>query len=141
MSKEKNVDPKILLEQELTLKINGPLYISPKHKKPGFHYCLPTTEPGQIEYFQRLGYEVVKDEISIGDQKASDSSPLGSAVTVQSKDGMVHVLMACTEERFEQIEAVKYKIGRDRMKALGHLDGVSANHTYGDISIGNKKLN
>lgn len=139
--KEKNVDTKTRLEDELTMKIFGPLYIDPRHKKPGFHYLLPTTVPGNIEYYTRLGYEVVKSEMEVGDKKASDSSPLGAAVTVQSKDGLVHVLMACTEERFEQLEAIKLKIGKDRMKAIGHIDGINPAHSYGTVNFGNKPIN
>ncbi len=138
--KEKNVDTKTRLEDELTLKIFGPLYVNPSHMKPGFHYLLPTAHPGNIEYYMRLGYEVVKDEIAVGDQKASQSSPFGAAVTIQSKDGLLHVLMACTIERFEEIEAIKHKIGRDKLKGIGHVDGVSSAHTIGTVNLGTKKL-
>ena len=137
---KKNVDTKVRLEDELTMKVFGPLYISPKHMKPGFHYILPTSVPGQIEYYTRLGYEIVKDEIEVGDHKASQSTPLGAAVTVNSKDGLIHVLMACTEERFQEIEAIKLKIGKDKMKAIGHVDGVSAVHTIGSVNLGKNKL-
>jgi hypothetical protein len=140
MSKDKNVDTKVRLEDELTMKINGPMYIDPKHKKPGFHYILPTTQPGNIEYYERLGYVVVKEEMPIGDQKAAHSSPLGAAVTINSRDGIIHVLMACSDERFEEIEAVKAKIGKDRMKAIGHIEGVSAANTYGSVTLGKHKL-
>lgn len=137
---KKNVDTKVRLEDELTMKVLGPLYVDPKHKKPGFHYLLPTNVPGNIEYYERLGYVVVKDEIEVGDKKASHSSPLGAAVTINSKDGMLHVLMACTEERFQEIEAVKHKIGRDRMKAIGHVDGVSESNSYGKVTFGKPNL-
>ncbi len=137
---KKNVETKVRLEDELTMKVFGPLYISPSHMKPGFHYVLPTNVPGNIEYYMRLGYEVVKDEMSVGDQKASQSSPLGAAVTVQSKDGILHVLMACTIDRFEEIEAIKHKIGRDKLKGIGHVDGVASQHTIGTVNLGSKKI-
>ena len=137
---KKNVDTKVRLEDELTMKVFGPLYISPQHIKPGFHYALPTNVPGNLEYYARLGYEIVKDEIAVGDMKASQSSPLGAAVTVQSKDGILHVLMACTQERFEEIEAIKHKIGRDKLKGIGHVDGISSQHSIGTVNLGNKKL-
>ncbi len=136
---KKNTDKKVRLEDELTMKIFGPLYIDPRHMKPGFHYALPTAIPGNIEYYGRLGYEVVKEEISVGDMKAAQSTPLGAAVTVQSKDGIMHVLMACTEDRFQEIEAIKHKIGKDRMQAIGHIDGVNAANTYGGVNFGTKK--
>lgn len=141
MSEEKkNLDKKVRLEDELSMKINGPLYVDPSKLKPGLHYILPITIPGQIEYYERLGYEVVKEEIEVGDKKASHSSPLGAAVTINSKDGLVHVLMACTIERFEEIEAVKHKMGKDKMKSIGHVDGVGAVHTIGSVKFGSKNL-
>jgi hypothetical protein len=48
--------------------------------------------------------------------------------------------MACTQERFEEIEAIKHKIGKDKMKGIGHVDGVSSQHTIGDVKLGSKKI-
>lgn len=124
-----------------TVVLNGPLYVDPKYYKPGFKYCLPTNRPGEIAYFQRLGWEVVKDDsgdVCTGLDKPSQSSPLGTAVTIASKCGATHVLMEIPEELHAKFMKFMSDKNNQRMAALGHVDGIAPNLQYGSVDIQHK---
>ena len=123
-------------EMEIDYKtaLSGPLYFDDRHKKPGYVYEFVADRPGDIETKLRLGYEVVKDEIKVGDTTASKTSRYGSAVTVQSKCGTLLVLMAIHEERKKKFDEYLDKTNRDRYKALtsGQIDKVPTEYQQVD---------
>lgn len=102
----------------------GPLYVDPRHKKPGYVYHFISNEPGEIETRLRRGFHVVKDEFNVGKLNASMTSQFGSAVTVQSKCGRLLVLMACSEENFAKFMAFTDRKNRERTAAMGKIEGV-----------------
>ncbi len=119
----------------------GPLYVDPKHYRPGFKYCLPTTRPGEIDYFKRLGWEVVKDDSGVvvtGTDKASSTSALGTIVTIQSKCGAVHVLMEIPEELHAKYMKFMSSVNKQQMAALGHVENISKDLQYGSVGIADK---
>lgn len=121
----------------------GPLYVAPKHMKPGFKYALPTNRPGEIEYFKRLGYEIVKDdsgEVTTGSDKPSVASPLGTAVTIQSKCGVLHVLMEIPEELHAKFMKFMAEKNKQQMGALGHVSDIPAHLQYGGVTFDNKRV-
>jgi hypothetical protein len=122
-------------EIDYSLGTSGPLYINPEHIKPGYHYCFVSNKPGEIEMYKRRGYEVVQGDYKVGDQVASSSTMYGSAVTVQSKCGQLLVLMAITDEKYDRFEAFKDKQAKEREQALGHVEGIPENNTYGTVRL------
>jgi hypothetical protein len=126
---------------DYTIQNVGPHYIDPKFKKPGFFYCLVGNLPGQVEYYQRLGYEVVKDEdIKIGQEKPSNSHALGAAVTVQSKCGQLMVLMKLPNELKEKLDKHIENAVKEKNASMGHISGIPIEHQYGDIIYDKNKL-
>jgi len=119
----------------------GPLYVDPKYIEPGFKYALPTNRPGEISYYQRLGYEVVTDpystEIVTGSGKANSSTAPGSTVSIESKCGVTHILMRIPQELDDKFEEYKDKKNQEQLAAIGHVPGILPQHLTGTVKIGN----
>lgn len=127
-------------DEDFNLAVLGPHYIDPKYLQIGFCYGLVGNLPGQIEYYQRLGYEVVKDEdIDIGQDKPNKSSSFGSAVTVQSKCGQTMVLMRIPTDLKKKIDARVTARIKEKNASLGHVDGIPLSSQYGEIQFLNNK--
>lgn len=119
------------------LLMSGPLFVDEKYKKPGFKYAFVADRPGEIETYTRWGYEVVKDEIEVGEKtkKPSQSNKFGAAVTVQSKCGATLVFMAITDELHEKLMKYREGKGKQLMGSLGKIENVPEDNQYGSIKI------
>lgn len=125
------------------LQLRGPLFVDPKYLRKGFSpRWVDVASPGNIEVYSKLGYTVVKkDEVDmqVGDMKPSDSSRFGSAVTAQSKDGHLMVLMEIPQDIFDEIEAEKEEENRNVLHSVTHtIDGIDADSQYGEVKLGKK---
>lgn len=119
----------------------GPLSIDPRHKKPGFDYMWVGDLPGQLAYYQRLGFEIVKDEaIDAGDNHAANASKIGSAVTVKSKDGQTMYLMAVESDIYQQLLEYRNKVAAERLKSVGRLSDTPEHLQIGEVKYGKTKL-
>lgn len=124
---------------DYSLQTLGPHYIDPKHQKPGYHYGLVGNIPGQIEYYQRIGYEVVKDDdVKVGQEKPSISSSLGAAVTVQSKCGQLMVLMRIPNQLKEKLDKHVSTLVQAKNDSMGKIQGIPDSAQYGEIKYTNK---
>lgn len=137
--KPHTADREKLRQERRALMHRGPMYIDPKYKKPGFVYALPTTRPGEIEAHERLRYKIVKREMAIGDQVASSSSPLGSAVTIQSKCGALHVLMEITQEDFDLNQSIIEEDNQLLMSQIGNINEIPEQYKHGSTTIGHSR--
>lgn len=114
----------------------GPLYVDPKYLEAGYHYSFVTASiPGVFEYYERLGYVTVKKDVKAGDQTVATSSQHGSAVTVQSKDSQVLVLMRITNELFEELEQEQQEEVRALQESIYNPPGIDKNNLTGEIKI------
>ena len=130
-------------EIDYSLVTQGPLQVDPKYIEPGYHYMWPTNRPGEIDYYKRLGYEIVQDlsgDVKSGLDKPNTSSAFGTAVTVQSKCGATHILMKITDDLYNKFEAFKAEKNRQVRASLGHVDGIPSENQYGSITIDKNKL-
>lgn len=125
-------------EIDYEVKNAGPLYIDPRHKLPGYVYKFVSALPGNIEREERLGWVTVQDEFQVGDVKTNTSTRFGSAVTIQSKCGQLLVLMATTEENFDNFMKYRDKQSKEREASLGIVEGIPQHYQYGNITVKNK---
>lgn len=123
---------------DYSLVTQGPMQVDPKYLKPGYHYVFVGDLPGQIEQYERYGYEIVKENISPGDNVASKSTHVGSAVVVSSKCGQKMHLMAIEDELYEQFEAHKKKMADNQMMSLNQVQGIPSDHLTGSVKMGSK---
>jgi len=141
VSEETEIHSPVTEEIDYDLIETGPLYVDPRHKKPGYVYHFISNEPGEIEKRMRRGFHIVQDEMKVGSDKASTTSQFGSAVTVQSKCGRLLVLMACSEELFAKFMAYSDKKNRERNAALGSIDNVPGQYqTFNGQPLGEYKI-
>lgn len=120
------------VEEEVNYDLiaSGPLYVDPRHAKPGYHHTFVSDKPGEIEMYKRWGYEVVVDNFVVGGQNAATSTRFGSAVTVQSKCGQLLVYMAITDEKFAKLQDHQHKKNKEREASLGMISGIPSANQY-----------
>lgn len=115
-------------------------------KKKGFvrRWVMDKVEDGpRIKRFEAAGYELVRESIRVGDQKAGDANPLGSPVCTPAR-GFTNAwlyLMEIPEEWYEEDQRLKQeKIDQEEAK-MRHRGGSeqealrSKNREYGRIDI------
>lgn len=121
---------------DYSLQNLGPHYVDPKYLKQGFHYGLVGNLPGQIEYYTRLGYEVVKDDdVKIGQEKPNASHSIGAAVTVQSKCGQLMVLMRLPNELKEKLDQHINSLVEAKSISMSSVQGIPQENQYGKVTI------
>ena len=77
-------------------------------KDSDFEYRFVNDTGSRIHNFQTAGYELVTgDDISVGDNRVSDASDLGSAKRVISNDGTTSYLMRVKKEWYAEDQATK----------------------------------
>ena len=131
---------KMKKEIDYSLAYSGPCYVPAEFKLPGFQHCLVSNKPGEIEQYQRWGYEVVKNEIPASEKKPSQSHALGAAYTIQSKCGQTLVLMAISDELYEKLQAHRKSLVSSTEQALGRIDNVPDSNHFGKNTIDKKRL-
>jgi hypothetical protein len=99
-------------------------------KKPELEYRWVLDIPGRHQKFFDAGWEIVKDNLEVGQKAVDSASKLGSAISV-SRGGQVLVLMAIPKEWYDEDQKTK----QDKVTALeesmmqelraGRLDGQS----------------
>lgn len=89
----------------------GRLYFDEKYKKPGKVYRVVNDTPGRVKYLESLGYEIVRDEMKIGEDTVDNASSLGSALTldVGKTRSQPAVVMECDEDIYKERQAEKAK--------------------------------
>lgn len=87
----------------------GRLYFDEKYKKPGKVYRVVNDTPGRVKYLESLGYEIVRDEMKIGEDTVDNASSLGSALTmdVGKHKSQPAVVMECDEDIYNERQALK----------------------------------
>lgn len=84
----------------------GPQAIS-GDKDPNFVYRFVNDTGSRVSNFQQAGYEMVQDELIVGDSRVIDPSDLGSGKKVTSNDGTISYLMRIKKEWFDEDQAKK----------------------------------
>jgi len=75
---------------------------------PNFNYRFVRNSPGRVQKFEEGGYEMVTDDVRIGDPNIAKASNMGSAFSVTSGDNADRVyLMRIPKEYYESDQAAK----------------------------------
>jgi hypothetical protein len=75
-------------------------------KKPELEYRWVLDVPGRLQKFLDGGWEVVQDDLKVGQTAVDSGSKLGSAITT-SRGGQTLVLMAIPKEWYDEDQRVK----------------------------------
>lgn len=75
-------------------------------KKSDLEYRWVLDTPGRLQKFLDGGWEVVVDELKVGDKAVDSGSKLGSAITT-SRGGQTLVLMAIPKEWYDEDQKAK----------------------------------
>lgn len=86
-----------------------------KGKDPNYEYRFVIDRPGRIQRFLDGGWEVVTEDLEVG-QKAVDtpSGKVGSAVTKHAGGGQTYILMRIPKEWYDEDQQAK----QDKVDAL-----------------------
>jgi hypothetical protein len=84
-----------------------------------FSYRFVNDTGSRIHNFQAAGYELVTgDDLSVGDNRVSDASDLGSAKRVISNDGTTSYLMRIKKDWYEEDQASKAAALKEQEAAM-----------------------
>lgn len=102
-------------------------------KDPEFVYRFVNDTGSRVANFQAAGYELVtSDDLTVGDNRVSDASDLGSAKRVVSNDGTTSYLMKIKREWYDEDQATKAAALAEQEAAMKQ-DAV--NGMYGKLNI------
>ena len=76
-------------------------------KDPNFVYRVVKDKPGRIDMFLAAGYEIVTDDVQIGDKKAATPGKEGSPVKISLGRGEQGYLMRIPREWYEEDQIAK----------------------------------
>lgn len=76
-------------------------------KDPNFVYRWVRNDEGRIQWFQERGYEVVTQDLEVGQKTVDSGSKLGSAVTKFGGGSVTLVLMKIPKEWYDEDQAAK----------------------------------
>ena len=77
-------------------------------KDPNYEYRFVNDTGSRVHVMQQAGYEFVTEgDLSVGDNRISDASDLGSNKKVISNDGTVSYLMRIKKEWYKEDQAAK----------------------------------
>ena len=76
-------------------------------KKPGFVRRFVNNTPDRIQSFIDAGYEVVKEDIQVGDDKIGKTTGLGSVVNPSVGGGQKSILMEIPEDFYQEDQKAK----------------------------------
>lgn len=102
-------------------------------KEDGFVYRWVLDQRNRVQKFKRGGYEVVTDEVVVGDVRAGVPTPTGSPVTADS-GGETLYLMRIRKEYYDEDQAAKER----EVSAVEQAMGLDVDGRYGKINIERK---
>jgi hypothetical protein len=117
----------------------GSLYIDDKYKEEGYHYTIvDTTRPGRVNKRIKQGYEIVYDDLKVGDKTVTNTGSLTGAVTVElgTTYACPGVLMRCPIEHYNKRQAAKVRRNRELDSAM--LQDSVNKSDFGSITIGDE---
>lgn len=100
-------------------------------KDPNFVYRWVLDSPGRIDMFKQGGYEVVVDNVEVGDATVDRPHKLGSAITMVRGSATL-VLMRIPREWYDEDQKAK----QDDIDALEATMKSSSAGDYGSVHIG-----
>ena len=102
-------------------------------KDADFVYRFVNDTGSRVANFQAAGYELVtSDDLTVGDNRVSDASDLGSAKRVISNDGTTSYLMKIKREWYEEDQATKAAALAEQEAAMKQE---ATNGMYGKLNI------
>ncbi len=141
VNKSSVIDKKTRMNDALNIVQGGPLYLDKSKLDPNYMYKFVSDSPGSIEHEKRLGYFFVNEDLTVGDQRASDASGIGSTTQVKSKCGQTLYLMAIHLDDYTLLQEVISDRNKRVEESLGHIEGIKpADMITGNVSIGTKHI-
>ena len=102
-------------------------------KDADFVYRFVNDTGSRVANFQAAGYELVtSDDLTVGDNRVSDASDLGSAKRVVSNDGTTSYLMKIKREWYDEDQATKAAALAEQEAAMKQE---ATNGMYGKLNI------
>lgn len=105
-------------------------------KDPNFVYRWVIDSPGRIQRFVEGGYEVVQEDLEVGQKTVDRGSKLGSAVTKAGGSGQTLVLMRIPKEWYDEDQLAK-QAQIDALEATMKSEAEQGN--YGSVQISRRR--
>ena len=104
-------------------------------QRPGYKRRFVNDKKDRIQEFKDAGYEIVEEDLQVGDPKIGRPGQLGSAVSSQG-DGQRKVLMEIPEEYYnEDYHAEQAKITQKENEIRRNIDKPGSDGLIGQVNI------
>ncbi len=136
IKKETKLKEKSTRVKRNRLQRKGRLYIDPKHLEEGFHYRVVNDEPGEVNRRKLQGYEVVQNrDIEMG-EGVTQSSSMGSvvSVTVDKQVGTKGILMRMPNEDYQECLEELDEINKKVHESTLQKSGINRKEVYGSLT-------
>lgn len=105
-------------------------------KRPGYVRRFVNDEADRVAQFEAAGYEIVREQVEVGDPKAGKASQLGKVVRPPVGSGTSAVLMEIKEEYYEEDQKAKQdRIDAGERDMRVNLKPGSDDGRYGKVDI------
>jgi len=113
------------------------LTVDPKDKDQNFEYRIVNDEPGRIQMFLDAGYEIVKNNVPIGDPQVGEGEQVGKIASKHVGSGRKGYLMRIPKEFYEEDQQLKADKIKDQESHIKR--GPNKNEgQYGEVKIGRR---
>lgn len=115
-----------------------------KNKDPNYEYRWVLDVPGRLDRYRDGGWEVVTEDLEVGQKTVDKETKIGSAVTKRSGATML-VAMRIPKEWYDEDQAAKQEkvdFLEDSMREearRGVIPGSGGEQGYGTLSFGRKR--
>lgn len=105
-------------------------------KKKGFRRRFVNDDGDRVQRYEAAGYNLVKDDIQVGDHKIGKDTQMGRVVRPSVGGGTKAVLMEIKEEFYQEDQKAKQdKVTADEQAMKQQLNS-GRDGTYGNVKIG-----
>lgn len=139
-AKETKVEPVTPVRKERRTPASGARdKLTVYGKDPNFVYRWVRNDEGRIQWFQERGYEVVTQDLEVGQKTVDSGSKLGSAVTKFAGGSTTLVLMRIAKEWYDEDQAAKETAIAGTEATMKNAESqVGGRGGYGGLSITRK---
>ena len=82
--------------------------LSVRGKEAGYEYRIVNDDKDRIDMFKEAGWEVVNsDQVSVGDKRVNQASPVGTAAQMSVGSGMKGVVMRIRQDWYDEDQEAK----------------------------------
>jgi len=103
--------------------------------RKGYHRRFINDDGDRVKAFEAAGYEIVREDISVGDHKAGKDTQVGTVVNPSVGNGTKAVLMEIKDEYYEEDQLRKHNELKSVENGMRRSQNDRRPGEYGEVAI------